>query len=616
VADTPRGIGSSFTGSVPMALESSPRLLPWQMKGKKMKTKLQLPVHAAWVLAAAMSLHACNSGGGSRGKPAESEPNDTPQTADYLGPAGGTYSITGTIGAATDEDFFSVDALAGTVLTIDLANLPANYDVELYDSVGTLILSSTNASTTDEQIVHAAPAAELYYVFVFGAGGAFDAAQSYVLTVAVPQGGALDPSFGTNGIIRVNPDPGLDDMFNDGVVDVANGFMYLVGGAGDGTGTNSLWRIEKRLLSDGSLVPGFGNAGVVLSDPNPLTDGLEEALALAIDPAGDRMYIAGGEVSVVPNTNWRVEKRLLSTGALDISFGPAGTGVWGSGPSTDDDQPTAIAIDGTWMYIAGHDEQLGAGNRQWRIEKWSLATAQLDGSFGAAGVVLSSPAGDEGGPADIAIDVAGNLMYVAGSSTAAAGDLQWHVEKRSLSTGAGIAAFGAAGLLPIDHSTEDDELRSLAIDAAAGFAYLVGDDGSKGGFDRQWRVEKRQLADGALVGAFGTGGTILVDHGAGFDIGLNACLEDGNLYVSGLSHLNPPFPRENFRIQIEKRDAATGTLVASFGSGGVVIEDPTQFADGLAVLGADATHIYLVGVDGLGFVSARDAGWRVEKRTK
>ncbi|HLF40102.1 MAG TPA: hypothetical protein VI854_01380, partial [Acidimicrobiia bacterium] len=259
--------------------------------------------------------------------PGETEPNDSPGGANYLGPAAGTYPVTGRIDPIGDDDYFGVDVLVGSILTLDLTNLPADYDLDLTDDMGFLVASSTNPSTTSEQIVHVASTAGRYAIMVYGAGGAFDAGQSYLLTVNVTLPGALEPRFGTDGIIRVDPDPGAFEAFNDGAIDLAGGFMYLVGGVGDGAGTNLRWRIEKRLLSDGSLVPGFGNGGVAPLPIDPTVSVIGEATAIAIDVAGDRMYVVGTEVSGGGDLNWRFEKRLLTDGTLDTSFGSGG--AWG-----------------------------------------------------------------------------------------------------------------------------------------------------------------------------------------------------------------------------------------------------------------------------------------------
>jgi hypothetical protein len=436
-----------------------------------------------------------------------------------------------------------------------------------------------------------------------------------------PGSGDLQPGFGDggSGIIQVNPDPGAYDAFNDGAIDVAGGFMYVVGCAGNGASTNFMWRIEKRLLSDGSYVPGFGAGGIVTVDPDSGTNTLEEAFSIAIDVANNVMYVLGSENNAATGVDWRVEKRFLDTGLPDLTFGTGGTGFETIIPSAGDDLPSALAIDATHMYLVGYDEQFGSVDTQWRIERRSLATGAVDGGFGSSGVRLSNPSSGTDEPEDIAID--GTWMYVVGTSTTGGPDVQWHIEKRDLTTGVGDAGFGSSGVMSINHTAgmaADDTLRSIALDVAGGFMYLAGDDNVNTGYDQRWRVEKRFLTDGSLVAGF-NGGVVTIDPGPGFDIGLGVFLDGSALYVGGLHHLDPPIPNQDIQIEIRKLDAATGLPITTFGSAGTAAENPTALVDGMVVFGADATHVYLGGIENVDLINsppAADQGCRLEKRLK
>src|SRR5262245_39384602 len=84
---------------------------------------------------------------------------------------------------------------------------------------------------------------------------------------------------------------------------VGNGFLVVVGS--DGTDDDRRWRTEKRSIVDGSLDPGFGEGGVVTSNPTPLD---EHAKDVAV--AGDAVYVAGFESggSADAPEGWRLEK--------------------------------------------------------------------------------------------------------------------------------------------------------------------------------------------------------------------------------------------------------------------------------------------------------------------
>jgi len=90
---------------------------------------------------------------------------------------------------------------------------------------------------------------------------------------------------------------------NDGAYDVAvdSSGIYVVGtdtSPGPGSG-NSQWRIEKRKLTDGSLIWNQTN------NPSPISD---SALGVAVDSSG--VYIVGSDNSPgLADYQWRIEKR-------------------------------------------------------------------------------------------------------------------------------------------------------------------------------------------------------------------------------------------------------------------------------------------------------------------
>jgi hypothetical protein len=90
---------------------------------------------------------------------------------------------TAKICSATDVDWysFSTTTTTGTRVRINLSTLPADYDLELYNSAGTLLLSSDNAGTTAEQIIYNATTTGSYRVKVFGYNGAFSTSTNYTL---------------------------------------------------------------------------------------------------------------------------------------------------------------------------------------------------------------------------------------------------------------------------------------------------------------------------------------------------------------------------------------------------------------------------------------------------
>ena len=134
----------------------------------------------------------------------------------------------------------------------------------------------------------------------------------------------------------------------------------------------------------GDLVPAFDGDGVVTTNPSGSTD---IAYAIAMDSTS--MYVAGYDSAPsFFDWQWRIEKRDLTTGALDGTFG-GGTGVVTSNPSGGDDRAYAIAIDSPSLYVAGYASS--PGNPQWRPENRSLPTGALSGTFGGRTAVVLAP---------------------------------------------------------------------------------------------------------------------------------------------------------------------------------------------------------------------------------
>jgi|GEM_PF-3126442 len=152
--------------------------------------------------------------------------------------------------------------------------------------------------------------------------------------------GALDPLFGTGGIIT-SP---------------LNAYVSI---AIDGTSlyAGSATRLEKRSLTDGALVTAFGTGGIM--DTSTGTGMYLSALAV------DAPYLYLGGIDSFAGLEWRIEKRNLSDGTFVTGFGTAGAVT--SYPSS---QPAfnTMVISGAFL-CAGGDGLILPDTFQWRIEK-------------------------------------------------------------------------------------------------------------------------------------------------------------------------------------------------------------------------------------------------------
>ena len=282
--------------------------------------------------------------------------------------------------------------------------------------------------------------------------------------------GALVPAFGTGGVATSNPSTSNDWARAIAIDSTA---MYVVGY--DSSPGNNQWRIEKRSLTDGSLVSGFGTGGVATSNPST---GSDVAYDIAIDTTA--IYVVGCDYGP-GNNQWRIEKRSLTDGSLVSGFGTGGV-ITGNN-STGSDYANAIAIDSTAMYVVGYDSS--PGNEQWRIEKRSLTNGNLVPAFGTGGVVTNNPSVAHEQACGIAID--STAMYVVGHDSSPGDNHQWRIEKRSLTDGSLDTGFDTDGVVTSNPSTDNDVAYDIAIDTTA--MYVVGYDYSPG--NHQWRIEKR-----------------------------------------------------------------------------------------------------------------------------
>ena len=376
-----------------------------------------------------------------------------------------------------------------------------------------------------------------------------------------------------------NPSSGSDDAFR---VAVDGTGIYVVGVDSVSAGSDPEWRIEKRSLGDGSVL--------WTQKENPSTAGYNSGQpsdaprAVAVDATG--VYVVGYDY-VPGNQEWRIEKRSLSTGAL--------TWTQIENPSTSDDEPKGIAVDGTGVYVVGYDQS--PGNGEWRIEKRSLSTGALITTFGTGGVIREDPnAPTFDAASGVAVDGAG--LYVVGDDKIP-GDHEWRIEKRSLSTGALVTAFGTGGIVVDNPSTRDDAAYAVVVDGTG--VYVVGEDQFPGVGDYEWRITKRQLSDGSLISTFGSAGMVQENPSSGDDEPFSAAIDGTGIYLAGYDAI--PSSVDEWRI--EKRDLGDGSPIWT------QTENPSAGYDDAEGIAVNGTGVYVVGSDS-SIVS--DVQWRIEKR--
>lgn len=366
------------------------------------------------------------------------------------------------------------------------------------------------------------------------------------------------------------------------------------------SGSNSSWRLRKRLIQTGAAVAGFGTAGTLSGNPGP---GLDIPFKVIVN--GGSLYLLMARETGAGSGSFalRIEKRTAATGALVTAFGSNGV-VTTSSPASFDGIPLpwTMAVDGSFVYVAGPQEE-SSTDSQWRIEKRDRTTGQLIPTFGLAGRVDENPSGSADGCFSIVLGE--TSMWLVGADTVqgtSASNGRIRIEKRRLLDGSLEAGFGAGGIVSVDPGPGDDLGEDALTDGTSLFVYSRVETANGSGLF-QSRIEKRDLATGAL-GASVTGAATDPTGELPFS---HLALDGGDLYVCQADG------SVDAKWSIEKRSASTLSLVPSFGTAGVVQINPSVsgYDRPLGIVAAGGV-ILVAGMDS----TASDEQWRIEARWK
>jgi hypothetical protein len=132
-------------------------------------------------------------------------------------------NITALLSTSSDIDWFKFsNTTAQKNIRITLSNLPADYDVRLYRSNGTLLYTSQNGSTTSETIKYNNATVGTYYIRVYGYNGAFSATSCYTLNASISstafreeetEANVIDPAKQELGFVMYpNPSNGIVNL--------------------------------------------------------------------------------------------------------------------------------------------------------------------------------------------------------------------------------------------------------------------------------------------------------------------------------------------------------------------------------------------------------------------
>ncbi|MFM7813906.1 MAG: T9SS type A sorting domain-containing protein, partial [Flavobacteriales bacterium] len=111
------------------------------------------------------------------------ESNNTTSTAKTIAV---NTDINAIISSSTDKDWFKfTNTTSARNIRIDLTNLPADYDVRLYNPSGTQVAISQNGGTTAEAIIYNTTTTGTWKIQVYGYNGVFNATSCYTVRASI-----------------------------------------------------------------------------------------------------------------------------------------------------------------------------------------------------------------------------------------------------------------------------------------------------------------------------------------------------------------------------------------------------------------------------------------------
>lgn len=356
-------------------------------------------------------------------------------------------------------------------------------------------------------------------------------ARTDALLVRYEPDGALDPTFGTGGIVRADVVPG-------GPGSRFTAVLLQPGGRLVGIGTSSSFStiggdvVLARYLPDGSTDPGFGSGGRVVTDVAGRQD---RAVAAVAQPDG-RIVVAGTTRGGTADSDLLV-LRYEPDGALDATFGTGGVVRLDLAGPFDQGYDLALAPGGRIVVAGSSGAAPGVGAVPGDGVLVALdAAGALDPAFGVGGVARVNPA------------LRASLLYLerlAGGELLALGS----GTNDGLSGSQFFARFTAAGALDAGFGGGDGVLPPAAGPVTFDMALAAGGDVLSIGSGFLWGyffgalAVSRHHPDGSPDATWGSAGRAAIHAPGRYNQGAFAGLEDsatGAVVVAGFAATDLP----------------------------------------------------------------------------
>jgi uncharacterized delta-60 repeat protein len=312
----------------------------------------------------------------------------------------------------------------------------------------------------------------------------------------------------------------------------------------------------------GALDPAFGSGGLVTTDVggnfNSAADGV------AIQPADGRIVVGGS--TQLPSGRWCFfVARYLTDGSSDPSFGSGGITITDLGSDAHASAMTLTAD--------GHILVAGVSNSMMTVEQY-LADGSLDASFGSGGVAQVAFPGFPMSEASAVQALSDGTILLTGSV-----NLGYPSYKGSLA----IARLTASGLLDTRFGTDGLVTTSMSGTSLASFGSALTPKGKIVLVGWSWPMAgststliAQYLPSGSVDRSFNRGKLKVVDLAPGQDdLATTVTITSGGTILALSSVSTPSSGAEVGLISLQQN----GSFTRSFGSGGIVVSDPTIYSD-------------------------------------
>jgi uncharacterized delta-60 repeat protein len=331
--------------------------------------------------------------------------------------------------------------------------------------------------------------------------------------------GALDPSFGTNGLVTTSIG---NTGFYSAVAVQGDGRIVATGGAQFNDNRSYDFAVA-RYLADGGLDPSFGEAGVATTSfgPGPFQD--DYPRSILVQPDG-RILVGGySETNSVTSTGNFALARYNDDGSLDGTFGNGGKVVIDV-HGTSDAHGVVALLPGGKIVVAGGTAETTSLSAQFDVSAVRLnADGTLDTAFADAGVMLTGFGTMSNSPIAAATSDTLGRPVLAGRLPNAGGDD--FAALRVLTTGALDTSFGDAGVVTTDLGSSESSGAILIQED--GLIVLVGTSMGQ-------LALVRYSSNGTLDPTFGVGGRSLTPPPPGGSLpGSAAALARCNIVTAG-----------------------------------------------------------------------------------